>query len=244
MSSSASDPQGLAFASLAEDYERGRYGWPPEIAEVGATTVLDLAAGTGKLTAVLAARYPEVIALEPLATMRRVLEQKLPAARALEGTAEAIPLEDDSVDAVFVGDAFHWFDPDAAPREVARVLRPQGSLVVCFNHWRSGFRPRLPDDASEYWRDVTSGLPPAGGGKVESGEWRRALQAFEPLQERAIDHAWHTDAAGVAAYYASVSSMGFAVPEQREQWRDRLLELIPPGRYELALTARVCTGVR
>ena len=238
-----SDPQGLAFSSLAEDYDRGRYGWPAQIAAgVEATTVLDLAAGTGKLTGLLAARYPEVIAVEPLVTMRSLLEQRVPEARALAGSAEAIPLDDASVDAVFVAEAFHWFDSNAAAQEIARVLRPGGWLVVCFNEWRGGFRPQPPEKARAYWREVTSGLPAAGGHKLATGDWRRGLRAFEPLDEVAIDHEWQTDARGVAAYYASVSSLGSVDPEQREQWRDRLIGLIPPGRYELSLTARVYTG--
>ena len=62
--------------------------------------------------------------------MRRVLEARLPGVRALAGTAEAIPLADGSVDAVFVAEAFHWFDLDRAPAEIARVLRPGGGLAV------------------------------------------------------------------------------------------------------------------
>jgi SAM-dependent methyltransferase len=237
------DPQGLASSSLAEDYDRGRYGWPSEVAAgVEATTVLDLAAGTGKLTELLVSRYPEVIAVEPLETMRSLLEKRVPEARALSGSAEAIPLGDASVDAVFVAEAFHWFDSNAAAQEIARVLRSGGELIVCFNEWRGGFRPQLPEKARAYWREVTSGLPPAGGSKLATGDWTRGLQAFEPLEETAIDHEWQTDADGVAAYYASVSSMGSVAPERREQWRDRLAELIPSGSYELFLTARIYRG--
>lgn len=238
-----SDPQGLAFSSLAEDYDRGRYGWPAQVAAgVKAATVLDLGAGTGKLTGQLASRYPEVIAVEPLATMRALLEQRVPEARALAGSAEAIPLEDGCVDAVFVAEAFHWFDSTTAAAEITRVLRPGGWLVVCFNEWRGGFRPPPPEEALSYWQEVTSGLPPAGGSKVASGAWRRGLEAFEPLDEVTIDHGWHTDARGVAAYFASVSSMGRVDPDTRAEWRDRLADLIPPRRYDLSLTARVYKG--
>jgi SAM-dependent methyltransferase len=238
-----SDPQGLAFSSLAEDYDRGRYGWPPEVAAgLKAATVLDLAAGTGKLTGLLVSCYPKVIAVEPLATMRSLLEQRVPEARALAGSAEAIPLDDASVDAVFVAEAFHWFDSNAAAKEIARVLRPSGSLVVCFNEWRGGFQPQLPEEVRAYWREVTCGLPPAGGQKLATGEWRRGLQAFEPLDEEAFDHEWQTDAEGVAAYYASVSSMGSVAARQRERWRDKLVEMIPPARYRLSLTTRIYRG--
>ena len=99
--------------------------------------MLDLAAGTGKLTRVLAEHADDVVAVEPLDGMRRVLERRLPHVRVLAGTAEAIPLADGAVDAVFVAEAFHWFDLPRAVAEIARVLRPGGGLAVLWN------RPRL-----------------------------------------------------------------------------------------------------
>ena len=85
-------------------------------------TVVDLAAGTGKLTRELVRTGAEVIAVEPLAEMRAELP---PEATALEGTAEAIPLGDGSADAVTVAQAFHWFDAEPALAEIHRVLRPE-----------------------------------------------------------------------------------------------------------------------
>ena len=99
----------------------------------GARTVLDLGAGTGKLTRSLAARGLEVVAVEPLAEMRAKLAAALPEVRALEGTAEAIPLADDSVDAITVAQAWHWVDPERATAEAARVLRPGGTLGLIWN---------------------------------------------------------------------------------------------------------------
>ena len=240
-----SDPQGLWYASLAEAYDRGRSGWPPAILEgIEAETVLDLAAGTGKLTALLAERYPEVVAVEPVAAMRALLERSVPGVRALDGTAEAIPVADESVDAVFVAEAFHWFDSAAAGRELARVLRPGGWLVVCFNFGQGDFAPGLSDAARAVLEEAMAELPPSGGPRVDSGAWRLGLAAFEPLEERVVEHEWTTDTAGVASYYVSVSSTGALSDAARGELRERLLELTPQATHRLALTARTYRGRR
>jgi SAM-dependent methyltransferase len=240
-----SDPQGLWFASLAEDYDRGRYSWPPEVCNgIEGDAVLDLAAGTGKLTALLVDRFPQVIAIEPLETMRSVLEIHVPRARALNGTAESIPLPDESVDAVFVAEAFHWFDSTAAAQEIERVLRPGSWLVICFNEWRGGFEPGLSAEARATLQRVGAELPPPGGPKLQTGVWRQGLGAFEPLEEIAFDHEWATDTRGLASYYVSVSSMS-ALPEgARIDLRTRLVEMTPEATHRLPLTARVYKGRR
>jgi SAM-dependent methyltransferase len=126
-----------SFGAAAEAYERARPGYPEAAIEwlvpAGARTVLDLGAGTGKLTRSLAATGAEVVAVEPLAEMRAKLAAALPEVRALEGTAEEIPLEDDSVDAITVAQAWHWVDPEKATAEAARVLRPGGTLGLIWN---------------------------------------------------------------------------------------------------------------
>ncbi|MCB7137909.1 class I SAM-dependent methyltransferase [Cellulosimicrobium marinum] len=117
------------YAATRPSYPDAAVDWlvPP-----GARTVLDLAAGTGKLTERLLARDLDVVAVEPSDAMRAELAVTAPGARALPGTAEAIPLPDASVDAVLVAQAWHWFSP-AAPAEIARVLRPDGRLGIVWN---------------------------------------------------------------------------------------------------------------
>jgi SAM-dependent methyltransferase len=126
------------FASVADAYERGRPEYPPAAigalaAELGlapGARVLDLAAGTGKLTRALVAAGLDVVAVEPLQALRDVLGASVGEQRVLEGLAEQIPLADDSLDAVTVADAIHWFDHAPALAEIARVLRPGGGLAV------------------------------------------------------------------------------------------------------------------
>ncbi len=122
-----------AFGNAAHEYELGRPRWPQELIDrvvrelelAADATVLDLGAGTGKLTRDLVPRFARVIAVEPDDAMRVVFEEVVPEAEALAGSAEAIPLDADSVDAVFSAEAFHWFASDETVAEIARVLRPR-----------------------------------------------------------------------------------------------------------------------
>ena len=125
----------MSFGLVAEEYDRYRpklpeaaLDWllPPEC-----QTALDLGAGTGAATRVLARRVPHVISVEPDPRMRAVIAGDTPQAQVLEGRAEAIPLKDGSVDVVLVCSAWHWMDPDLAVPEIARVLRPAGCGGSC-----------------------------------------------------------------------------------------------------------------
>lgn len=127
----------LSFGSAAAAYERGRPSYPPEAIDwllpTDARQVLDLGAGTGKLTTRLVERGLDVVAVDPIPEMLEMLRASLPHTVALLGTAEEIPLADNSVDAVLVAQAWHWFDPARAIPEVARVLRPGGRLGLVWN---------------------------------------------------------------------------------------------------------------
>lgn len=127
-----------SFESIGADYDRYRPGFPDRAAEMivpaSARSVLDLGAGTGKLTELLVSRAERVLAVEPSEAMLDVLRQKLPAVDAMKGSAERIPIPDNSVDVVTVAQAFHWFDREPACREIARILVPNGVLGLLWNH--------------------------------------------------------------------------------------------------------------
>ncbi len=175
------------FDRAADAYERGRPGYPADaVAHLAAhfrlgegVTVLDLAAGTGKLTRMLATTGATLIAVEPVEGMRRVLATAVPGALVLAGTAEHIPVEDGSADAVTVAQAFHWFDADRAVAEIARVLRPGGGLGLIWNTF----------DTSVPWVEALRTLVDAHRrGEPAYGHtgWRDAFTAtrlFAPLEE-------------------------------------------------------------
>ncbi|MBV8217922.1 MAG: class I SAM-dependent methyltransferase, partial [Solirubrobacterales bacterium] len=168
---------GAAAAAYAEhrpNYAQAAVCWALEPAP--GPRVLDLGAGTGKLTATLLALGADVVAVEPDAAMLGELRRALPAVRALTGSAEAVPLPDASFDAVLAGNALHWFDMAVAGPELARVLVPDGILAGLWNvvddrvDWVAGLERVSgsaaigPRDTFSRWRDATGNLhlPPDG----------------------------------------------------------------------------------
>ncbi len=158
-------PQAARFGDVADRYERARPLYPQAaLSELAArcglrsgTPVVDLGAGTGKLTRQVAALGTDVVAVEPAAGMRRRLEAEVPGVPVLDGTAEDIPLPDASVEVVTAGQAFHWFDTRRALDEIARVLRPNGWLALLWNErpesgWAAGLwdlRRQLTEAAAD-----------------------------------------------------------------------------------------------
>lgn len=187
--STTPDPQSVsdraaAFTHGADVYARVRPSYPPEAVAWlvrEPSRVLDLGAGTGLLTRGLVAAGHEVVAVDPAAAMLAELEGEVPGVEALLGTAEDIPLPDASVDAVVVGHAWHWFDEPRAAAEVARVLRPGGTLGLCWNDrderidWVLRFGQIVHDGdplrARVAGRPGTPDLGPAFG-PAESAEFR------------------------------------------------------------------------
>jgi SAM-dependent methyltransferase len=235
------DARAASFGAVAEDYECGRPGWPERVADVAElrpeAEVLDLAAGTGKLTRLLVRRFARVIAVEPDDALRALI----PAEETLAGTAEAIPLPDDSVDGVFCAEAFHWFDAPRAAAEIARVLRPGGSVVICFNEGNGDTEPAWPEEA----RAVLERHRPPGelGGRplVEAGTWREpfAEAPFEPLrfEEAAHEHVQTTDEA--ISQLLSISGFALQPEEAREALRADLRAVLPETTWRTPMKAEI-----
>lgn len=129
--------QARVFGQVADDYARTRPGYPAAAVGwlVGSAPrrVLDLGAGTGKLTGALVVAGHDVVAVEPSQQMLAILRTTVPSADARDGSAESIPVPDATMDIVVVAQAFHWFDHATAVPEIARVLKPGGRLGLVWN---------------------------------------------------------------------------------------------------------------
>lgn len=222
-----------------EDYERGRPGWPAGAIRVAAlapeAAVLDLGAGTGKLTRLLLSAFEQVTAVEPSEPMRRVLERLCPGVTALSGTGQDIPLPDASVDAVFAGQAFHWLDEERAVAEIARVLRPGGAVVLMWNLPGGPWEP-LPAAAEEL---LTARQPQVdhvpldlGGPRAGSG-WAPAVAVspFGPFESAVVANPQTLDADGLVAYYASMGWVGELLAEERLPLLAEVRSLLAAAEY-------------
>ncbi len=225
-----------AFKDAVQEYERGRPGYPAEAIDAltrelqldRGSVVVDLAAGTGKLTRDLTPRFDEVIAIEPLAAMREQLARAVPAARALEGSAEHMPLTDASADAVFVAQAFHWFDAPRALDELARVLRPGGGLALLWNTtpWERREGPWFSqlDDLVERSRADLSAMR-----RYRAGRWREGFDAerrFEPLRAATFDNPQRLTPDEFLANLASRSYIARLDPAARQQLLAEVSDLL------------------
>ena len=206
-------PDSRSFELVADVYERARPEYPPEavswIAERldlrPGRTVLDLGAGTGKLTRALLETGARVIAVEPGDAMRAELERVAPGAEALRGSAEDIPLETAAVDAITVGQAFHWFRHDEAIPELHRVLRPGGGVALVWNS-----RDRDAPLHKEIGELIAPFVRPD---RPASEDWSRQLaesELFGPLEERRFKFVQELDADMLAERIASVSFVAAA----------------------------------
>jgi SAM-dependent methyltransferase len=234
----------LSFGRAAQDYERGRPEWPAELVDLAGldagATVLDLAAGTGKLTRLLTPRFARVIAVEPHDDMRALIP---PGAEVLAGTAEAIPLEDASVDGVFVAEAFHWFDYERAVAELARVLRPGAPLVIVWNlsGEEGGIEPFTEEAQEALDRKFAKSVGPPGASLILSGIWREGFDGapFSTLVEHRIPFDHRAERDTIIAYILSVSAIAALPDDERTELAAELVAALPDTTFRLACAARV-----
>ena len=241
-------PLASQFASVADVYERGRPEYAPAVigaaaAELGigpGDPVLDLAAGTGKLTSALVGYGFHVTAVEPQDRLRQVLREKVGAVRVLDGLAERIPVEDGSVAAVMIADAFHWFDRPRALAEVHRVLTPGGGLAVLSTapdwsgaSWAhelgtlvAGTRPEHPHFDSRPWQEFV----------------READGFAEPWQVRVTTRS-PGDPERVLAHMASMSWIAALEEPQRADLLERMRAIIDSGTTPDHLALHVEIGL-
>lgn len=222
-----------------EDYERGRPDWPPAVVDVAGVpstaTVLDLGAGTGKLTRLLVTVFSRVVCVEPADAMRRLLVQLCPEAEALVGSAEEIPLADASVNAVFAAQAFHTFDAERAVPEIARVLRPGGALVLLWNLPAGPWQPSTAAAEEVLNERMPSNLdyiPLDLGGPHASSGWQPAVaeSPFEPFRAKVLPNPQTLDRDGLLAFYATMGWLADLPDDER-------LPLLDEVRSRLAARA-------
>jgi len=218
------------FELGAQTYARGRPDFPQALdswlcdsLQLGAgRTVLDLGAGTGKMTRLLVQTGADVIAAEPVDSMRAILVRDLPAVRTLRASAQNLPLADASLDAVVCAQAFHWFATREALAEIRRVLKPGGVLGLVWN---------IRDESVDWVAQLTRIMAPHEGDapRYYNGEWRTAFPAegVGELRERVFPHS-HVGSAEqvIVDRVASVSFIAALDAETRERVLDEVRALI------------------
>lgn len=179
------DSRATSFGAEAQNYEAGRpeypfeaVAWMLDILPVGANRIADVGAGTGKLTrALVAAPGAQVVAIDPDPGMLAALRAALPGVPTFVGTAESLPLPDAGVDAVVLGQAWHWVDPVAASREIGRVVRPGGALGLIWNvrderaDWVRALTEIMHPSAAEEMLAQGDPIVDAPFGALESASW-------------------------------------------------------------------------
>ena len=238
-----------SFGSRAADYAEHRPDYPVDAVRwalapisTATPTVLDLAAGTGKLTAVIASLDLDVIAVEPDDAMRAELAALMPEVTAVSGTAEQIPLADASVDAVLVGQALHWFDHEKALPEIGRVLRPGGVLAGLWND----------DDLTIEWVRTLDRIPSSTDHRQNKRgiDLPTQLGPFCELAHREFRHAQRRTAESLVAT-ASTHSLFLTMAEpERSRTLDAMLAYLKSqpetadGEFDYPLRTEVLRTVR
>jgi SAM-dependent methyltransferase len=236
----AEEKLGLTFGRVAEAYDRLR----PEFARAAVdyavaslglapgTSVLDLAAGTGTLTRALRSRYETVVAVEPDDDMRRYV-----GGDARAGYAEELPLEDACVGAVFVGDAFVWFDTQRSLAEIERVLEPGGGLVLLWRDWYGREEPPAPPEVGQLLTDLYERFREHG---PSPGAWRHDLDraAFGPLDHASFEERLVISGRDLADLELTRSSAAMLDDQERAALAADIYPRMEPS-YELTVVTHV-----
>jgi ubiquinone/menaquinone biosynthesis C-methylase UbiE len=220
------------FDRAAAVYERARPGYPPEVVAFlieqlsvpPGGTVVDLAAGTGKLTRELVARELNVVAVEPVAGMRETFSKAVPGVPIVDGTAEAMPFGDHGVDAITAAQAAHWFDAARAVVEMHRVLRTGGRIGLIWN---------VRDESHDWVREVTKIIDPyERANKVpryRHGAWRPAFDdsdLIRPVAQTTFSHAQVVTLDDFLERFTSCSFIAVLDEETREEVLGELRALV------------------
>lgn len=221
----------VGFDRVADAYDRARPSYPDEavahvVGRLGlgpGTRVLDLAAGTGIFTRLLVPSGADVVAVEPVAGMRDVLTRTLPGIECLEGTAEALPVADASLDGVVCAQAFHWFDAPAALAEIRRVLRPGGGLAVVFN---------VRDESVDWVRELTERTGVYEADRPHHTPTRARFAAdiaaaggYTPVEVATFRHEQELDEELLVERVRSQSWIGAMAPAEQEAVLDQVRDL-------------------
>jgi SAM-dependent methyltransferase len=230
-------PSVLGFECAVADYEAGRPGVPRAVAflvdrlSLGpGRTLLELGAGTGKLTRLLAPSGARILAVEPLAAMREALSHNLPEVEILDAVAEDLPLADGAVDAAVAAQAFHWFDGERALSELARVLRPGAPIALVWN---------VRDESVPWIRGLTELIEPYRGDTPShrSLRWRAAFDAsdaFPPPELTSFPYMHDTTCEGIVARVSSISFIATLAPDERERVAAAVRRLVPTDQVAFA----------
>jgi SAM-dependent methyltransferase len=236
----ADDGRGLKFGTVVEQYDQYR-PLPPDSAaalagDVRGREVLEVGAGTGKLTRFLLGLGANMSVIEPDEEMRKVLVRRSPEVNVLLGRAESVPAKDASFDAVFSSSAWHWFSQPDATNEFARVLRDNGTLNV----WWNGFSRDVP------WMDeLTKIREREGDPNRRPRGWRAELDPDGPFVDThdfSLDWDWPRTIDEVVGNFGTYSGAIIQGDEARheleERMRARLRELFGDGEIVLPMTLR------
>lgn len=217
------------YGRAAELYERTRPDYPSEAVdrltqELEITrdgTVLDLGAGTGKLTRMLVPTGARLVAAEPVASMRERFAAVLPEVRVVGATAEDLPFADQSFDGVVCAQAFHWFDGPRALEQVHRVLKPKGRFGLLWN---------IRNESVDWVARLTEIIEPyeSSAPREKTGQWRQAFSAtdrFGRLNQLAFPHEQRLDADGLVERFAAVSFLAVLPDREHGEVLGRIREL-------------------